>query len=157
MSCLTSPDYLATSAQALLAAAGKADFDIEASVTRRRNGTLSYWLTTWDPSAERNPLDCHFSLDYGDSAEQVLDKLAVRLGGTWPIKPMTMEQKQELIRLANHQYITRVEKTEILVDLNRLNYMQAAARLTAYGLVVESRYPTQYAVVAAAYQVRPAA
>lgn len=85
MSCLTSPDTLTTAALALLVAAGKADFDMQAQVTRRRNGKYRFWLTLWDPSATRNPLDCHYCMEWGENMDEVLAKVAKNLGVSWPL------------------------------------------------------------------------
>jgi hypothetical protein len=127
-------DEFTTDALAVLAAAGKADFEVEAQLTRKRDGSFSYWLTTWDPCAQRNPLDCHFSLDFGDTGEAVLGLLAARLGISYPLPAVvyaTAAQKEDLQRLYNHPFCKRWEKTKMLLDLDRYTQAQAEKMLAA--------------------------
>ncbi len=125
-------DDFTTAALALLAAAGKTDFEVEAQTSRKRSGAYQFWLTTWDPSAERNPLDCHFSLDYGDTADEVLGLLAARLHVAYPLLPVvfaTQQQKEDLQRLYNSFYCKRWEKTKMLLNLDRYTQAQAEKML----------------------------
>jgi hypothetical protein len=46
---------------------------------------------------------------------------------TAPITYATAEQKQEVIRLANSQYITRAEKCQALLRFNQCDYAQAVS------------------------------
>jgi|GEM_PF-6457085 len=125
-------DDFTTAALAILAATGKADFEVEAQITRRRSGSFNYWLTTWDPCAKRNPLDCHFSLSYGDTGEEVLGKLAQKVGTTYPLPAVvfaTGTQKEQLISLYNHHQVKPWEKTKMLVSIDRYTEAQATDML----------------------------
>lgn len=127
-------DEFTTDALALLAAAGKADFEVATQQERQRSGSYRFWLTTWDPSPSRNPLDCHFSLDYGPTGEAVLGLLAGRLGIAYPLAPVvyaTAEQKEDLQRLYNHAFCKRWEKTKMLLDLDRYTQAQAEQMLAS--------------------------
>lgn len=79
--------------------------------------------------------------------EHAAQAQAVYLAAT---EPATTEQKQGIISLSNHPLFTRTEKTEMQHGLAQLTQQQATDRHRVYRKILESRYPTQYAVVASA-------
>jgi hypothetical protein len=125
-------DEFTTDALALLAAAGKADFELETEMLRKRSGEKVCWLTVYDPSASRNPFDCHAAKVFGAAAETALARLATALGLTYPLPATvfaTQQQKEDLRRLYNSPHCKRWEKTKMLLNLDHYTQAQAAEML----------------------------
>jgi hypothetical protein len=95
------------------------------------------------------------ALGFCEQLKQEAD--AAQVAYTTGDEPATREQKEELIRLSNHQFATRTEKSEIQYGLHQLTQQQATDRLRVYNKIMDSRYPTKYAVVGSAQVVKPLA
>jgi hypothetical protein len=160
MPSLLNPENLQAEALAICVAAGRPELEVAAEVRATRRKTLALTLTAWDPDGERNPLDCHCALVFGDTAEQVLERFAGKLGIAYPlplVQYATDEQKRELISLGNHPLTSRPEKTRLLLKLPHLTEATAAVILKEHRALLEGRHKTQYSVVASAEFVQPVA
>jgi hypothetical protein len=158
MPSLLNPENLQAEALAICVAAGRPELEVAAEVRATRRKTLALTLTAWDPDGERNPLDCHCALVFGDTAEQVLERFAGKLGIAYPLPLVsyaTTEQKEELIRLANHPLVARQEKSALLLGMIKLNESEAAQKITDFRQELLRRKDTQYAVLGSAEFVQP--
>jgi len=176
-SSLTSPllinmslDEFTTTAQALLAAAGKADTLLVASMTRRGKTSEYYLDATEEQSA---PWPTTVARVGAQTAELALAAFAAALGKATPIavaepvlakvEPVyavtgsaevvtptqaaliqyaTASQKEEIIRLLNHPLITRQEKTKMLLNINRLDEERATQAIAKLRKAIEDREGT---------------
>ena len=122
-------DDFTTAAQALLAAAGKADAYLIASMTRRGTVDDYYLRATEDKTM---PWPETVALASAPSAEQCLAGFAHWLGTSYPLPATvyaTAQQKEQLIALYNHPEVTRAEKTKMQLHLPIIREAQAAEML----------------------------
>lgn len=123
-------DAFTTTAQALLAAAGKADTLLVASMTRR-GATSEYYLYAQADVAGL-PWPETLASATEPTAEAALAAFAKRLNTTYPLPAVvyaTQQQKEDLQRLYNHPTVKPWEKSKMLLNINRYTEAQAEQML----------------------------
>jgi hypothetical protein len=162
-------DDFTANAQAMLAAAGKADTYLVTSVTRRGTAT-EYYLRASENSSLPWPVTV--ATASAGTAELALAGFAAMLQAAGPvlaeaatpvyavvgsaevltpaitptqaslIQYATASQKEEIIRLLNHPLITRQEKTKMLSSINRLDEERATQAIAKLRKAIEDREGT---------------
>jgi hypothetical protein len=160
-------DEFTTAAQALLAAAGKANAHLSTSMAR--NGKVyEYYLSATE--ATDLPWPHQVGAAMAKTPEQALAGFAAALGVGYPLTAAAPEpaapavvsgsaevltptqaalvqyasptQKEQIIRLLNHPLITRLEKTKMLLNINRLDEERATQAIAKLRKAIEDREGT---------------